>query len=62
MVAVQEVTDRPEDIIFTIGKVETVMEEEQKVRGKTNIIFNDEPSRTLFLTGILRKEVQAGHW
>ena len=39
MVAVQEITDRPEDINFTIGKVETVLEDEEDededdVRGK----------------------------
>ena len=34
LVCVQEVTDRPEDTVFTVGKVEAVTEDEKKVRHK----------------------------
>lgn len=33
-VCVQEVTDRPEDTIFTVGKVDAVTEDKKKVRYK----------------------------
>ena len=34
LVCVQEVTDRPEETIFTVGKVDAVTEDEKKVRHK----------------------------
>ena len=39
LVCVQEVTDRPEDTIFTIEKVEAVKEDEKKVAHKRNVEF-----------------------
>ena len=44
LVCVQEVTDRPEETIFTVGKVDAVTEDEKKVRNKK---FRGLPLRTL---------------